>query len=86
MSAWRRDEDHLTRSLEFASFMQAIEFVNQVARTAEEIDHHPDILISWRRVTLNLSSHDVGGVTNRDFTLAARIDDLIPSSGGRVIS
>ena len=86
MSAWRRDEGHLTRSLEFASFMQAIEFVNQVARTAEEIDHHPDILISWRRVTLNLSSHDVGGVTNRDFTLAARIDDLIPASGGQVIS
>lgn len=86
MTEWRREGDHLTRCLEFASFMQAIEFVNQVARTAEEIDHHPDILISWRRVTLNLSSHDVGGVTNRDFTLAGKIDGLIIQYGGREIS
>lgn len=86
MTAWRREGDHLTRCLEFASFMQAIEFVNHVARTAEEIDHHPDILISWRRVTLNLSSHDVGGITNRDFTLAGKIDGLIIQNGGRVIS
>lgn len=86
MTAWSRDGDHLTRSFEFASFMQAIEFVNQVARTAEEIDHHPDILISYRRVTLNLSSHDTGGVTSRDLALASKIDALVPASGGRVIS
>ena len=86
MTAWTREAGHLTRSLEFESFMKAIDFVNQVARVAEEIDHHPDILISWRRVTLNLSSHDVGGITNRDFALAAKLDGLILEHGGREIS
>ena len=86
MTGWRREADHLTRCLEFATFMKAIEFVNEVAAVAEEIDHHPDILISWRRVTLNLSSHDVGGVTNRDLALAGRIDGLIIENGGREIS
>lgn len=83
MTMWRHEGDHLTRCLEFSSFMKAMEFVNQVARAAEEIDHHPDILISWRRVTLNLSSHDVGGITNRDFALAGKIDGLIIQGGGR---
>lgn len=86
MTVWRREGDHLSRCLEFSSFMQAMEFVNQVARASEEIDHHPDILISWRRVTLNLSSHDVGGVTNRDFALAGTIDGIIDQTGAQVIS
>lgn len=86
MTAWKRDGDHLTRSLEFPTFMQAIDFINQVARAAEEMDHHPDILISYRRVTLNLSSHDVGGVTSRDLALDAKIDLLITQSGARVTS
>jgi len=83
---WRREADHLTRTLEFDTFMKGIEFVNQVARVAEELDHHPDIVISFRRVTLNLSSHDAGGVTDRDFALSRKIDGVISEYGGRQIS
>ena len=83
---WKRESDHLTQKLEFDTFMKAIDFVNQVARTAEEMDHHPDILISFRRVTLNLSSHDAGGVTDRDIALSRKLDGIIIENGGRQIS
>ena len=74
--AWRREDDHIVRRFEFPSFMEGIEFVNRVARVASQIDHHPDIEISGRSVTMRLRSHDAGGITARDFILADRIDAL----------
>jgi 4a-hydroxytetrahydrobiopterin dehydratase len=58
----------------FADFKGSMLFVNRVAELAEAMDHHPDILISYRHVTLTLTSHDSGGLTDRDFRLAGRID------------
>ena len=78
---WRREDGCIVRRIEFPSFMEGVEFVNRVARVAEEIDHHPDIEIVWRRVTLTLHSHDAGGITARDFALADRIDAILAGAG-----
>ena len=68
----------LERELEFKDFMAAMEFVNQVAEIAEELNHHPDILLhSWNRVRVASWSHDVKGITDRDYALAGRINTLI---------
>jgi 4a-hydroxytetrahydrobiopterin dehydratase len=56
--------------------------VNQVARLAEQNDHHPDMTISYRKVTFRLWSHDAGGVTERDLRLAAGIENLVSAEGG----
>ena len=56
-----------------------MEFVNQIAEAAEAVNHHPDILISYNKVTLSLVSHDSGGVTTRDIKMAARINELAPA-------
>lgn len=74
---WTHDGDALTRDYEFPDFKAAMWFVNRVADLAEERNHHPDILVhGWNRVRLTLSSHDAGGITERDHALAAAIDEL----------
>ena len=74
---WTRDGDALVRTESFPSFMDAITFVNRVAELAEKLDHHPDMTISYKKVTFRLSSHDAGGITERDLKLAGRIGDLL---------
>jgi 4a-hydroxytetrahydrobiopterin dehydratase len=66
----------LVRSWQFPSFRRALEFVNQVAALAEKHDHHPDVVLSYRVVRLELSTHSDGGLTERDFALAAEINAL----------
>ncbi len=73
---WERHGDMLVRSWQFPSFRRALEFVNQVAALAEKADHHPDIILSYRDVRLELSTHSDGGLTDRDFVLAAEINAL----------
>ncbi len=73
---WKRQRQVISRTLEFRDFPAAIRFVNAVARIAEKAWHHPDIDIRWNRVTLALTTHDAGGLTSRDFELAARLDAL----------
>ncbi len=73
---WDRHGDMLVRSWQFPSFRRALEFVNQVAALAEKSDHHPDIVLSYRKVRLELSTHSEGGLTERDFTFAAEINAL----------
>jgi 4a-hydroxytetrahydrobiopterin dehydratase len=65
----------LTRTIKFDDFKAALDFVNLVGDEAEQLDHHPDIDIRWNKVTLILSTHSAGGLTERDFTLAHRIND-----------
>lgn len=69
--------DKIERTFEFKNFKKAIEFVNNVARIAEEEGHHPDIFISWNKVTLTLWTHAINGLHDNDFILAAKIDELI---------
>lgn len=75
---WRREGDWLVRDLKFENFKRAMEFVNRVADEAEAMDHHPDILIhGWNKVRLSIMTHSIGGLTEKDFKLAGRINGLI---------
>jgi 4a-hydroxytetrahydrobiopterin dehydratase len=76
LTGWSRAGNEIRRIFEFDAFMPAIAFVNRVAEAAEAADHHPDIDIRFSKVTLALSTHSAGGLTRRDFDLAARIDGL----------
>ncbi|MEH1123606.1 4a-hydroxytetrahydrobiopterin dehydratase [Micromonospora sp. CPCC 206061] len=74
---WSGDDTTITRTVELQSFMDAIAVVDRVAVTAEEMDHHPDIDIRWRKLTFRCSTHSAGKVTERDFELARRIDEIV---------
>lgn len=73
---WETIPPCLRKRFEFTSFVQAIEFVNGLAAVAEQLQHHPDITIRYRRVTLDLTTHDAGAVTERDEELARAADAL----------
>ncbi|WP_027928510.1 4a-hydroxytetrahydrobiopterin dehydratase [Amycolatopsis benzoatilytica] len=74
---WRREGDNIVRTVELPSFPAAIEAVDRVAELAEAADHHPDIDIRWRTLTFRLSTHYLGGLTDRDFALARQIDEVL---------
>ena len=74
--AWHREGKEIIRVVERADFAGALAFVNEVGLLAEGANHHPDIDIRWNRVTLRLSTHSEGGITDKDLSLAAAIDDL----------
>ncbi len=74
--AWRREGDWLLRTVECPTFRAAIALVGRVADAAEEADHHPDIEINWRRVTFKLTTKASHGLTARDVSMAAMIDQL----------
>lgn len=74
---WRREGDAIVREWELEDFSRAMEFVNRVADAAEAANHHPDIHVhGWNKVRLELSTHSEGGLTQGDFDMAARIDEL----------
>jgi 4a-hydroxytetrahydrobiopterin dehydratase len=73
---WQIVNGELTRTLEFTDFRAALAFVNKVGELAEAADHHPDIDIRYNKVRLALVTHSAGGLTKKDFDLAARIDFL----------
>ncbi len=70
----------IARNLKFSDFAQAMAFVNRVAEVAEAEGHHPDLCVSWNRVKLELVTHAIGGLSENDFIMAAKINDL---EGGR---
>ena len=74
---WTLGEDVISRELRFENIREAMAFAERVVDRAEEQDHHPDIYISINYLTLVLSTHKVGGLTQSDFTLAAAIDRLL---------
>jgi 4a-hydroxytetrahydrobiopterin dehydratase len=73
---WIDSRDALERTFELPSFPEAIGFVNRVADLAEEANHHPDLAISYRKVTVRWTTHSAGGITERDHELAARTSEL----------
>jgi 4a-hydroxytetrahydrobiopterin dehydratase len=73
---WHSIGNAIERTFDRGDFSGSIHFVNAVAAAANAADHHPDLTVSWNRVTVTLSSHDAGGVTERDFALATAIDAL----------
>ncbi|HET8682201.1 MAG TPA: 4a-hydroxytetrahydrobiopterin dehydratase [Micromonosporaceae bacterium] len=74
---WTGDPSGIRRTVELSSFPTAVAVVVEVAKAAEEMDHHPDIDIRWRTLTFHCATHSAGGVTGRDVVLARRIDALI---------
>jgi 4a-hydroxytetrahydrobiopterin dehydratase len=75
-SAWELKDGKIVKSFQFPSFVNGIEFVNKVAKVAEELNHHPIITINWKTVKLSLKSFDVDAITNRDINLATKIEEL----------
>jgi len=73
---WRLEDGQIVRTLTFPTFMQAIDFVKAAAALAETANHHPDIDIRYTRVRLALITHDAGGITHNDITMAAKLDEL----------
>lgn len=80
---WGSDDDvgSISRMWQFRDFAQSMNFVNAVAKLAEEHNHHPEILISYDSVTLVLRTHSVGGLTEKDFLLGEKIDQLPEAAG-----
>ncbi len=75
-AGWKRSGGEITKTVTLSDFANAILYVGAVAHLAQTANHHPDIAISWNRVTLTLSTHSAGGLTDADFALAARISAL----------
>lgn len=73
---WTELNGELQRTYLLDDFEQAMAFVRRVAKAAEHHQHHPDILIRYNKVTLTLTTHDAGGITDKDFQLASEIDEL----------
>ncbi|MDG7013976.1 MAG: 4a-hydroxytetrahydrobiopterin dehydratase [Nitrososphaerota archaeon] len=74
LDGWKRDGSFITKTYEFEEFMDGIEFIREVARVAEEREHHPDIHLRYTKVTLALQTHSAGGVTALDLGLAGAIE------------
>jgi 4a-hydroxytetrahydrobiopterin dehydratase len=73
---WQTNSQQLTHTYEFENFIKAIDFVNLLVEPAERAGHHPDIAISYNKVTISLSTHDEGGITSKDFDLATKISNI----------
>ena len=71
---WKQQGRAIARTFQFKDFPAAIKFVNAVAKLAEKAWHHPDIDIRWNKVTLTMTTHDAGGLTEKDFSLADKFD------------
>ena len=73
-SEWTENNDSIQRTFQFEDFVRSMAFVNTVADHAEQVQHHPDILVRWNKVTLTLSTHDASGLTDKDFEFASFAD------------
>ncbi|MGK7949445.1 MAG: 4a-hydroxytetrahydrobiopterin dehydratase [Xenococcaceae cyanobacterium] len=73
---WKTDGETIHRMFKFQDFVAAIDFVNKLVEPAEKAGHHPDIAISYNKVTIELTTHDAGGITQKDFDLAKTISEL----------
>lgn len=73
---WQQKQQNIVRIFKFKNFVEAISFVNQLVEPAETAGHHPDITIEYNQVTISLTTHDAGGLTQMDFDLAQTISDL----------
>ena len=76
LGGWHRDGDSIVREFDRGDFVGSVRFVESLVEPAEEMNHHPDVEISWSTVRVRLSTHSEGGLTDADFALARRIDAL----------
>jgi len=76
LSGWERSGEAIEKSFERGDFVGSVHFVSELVEPAEEMNHHPDLAVSWGTVTVTISTHSEGGLTAADFELAAKIDAL----------
>ncbi len=76
LPGWTIENQQLRRTYQFKDFVEAIDFVNRLVEPAETAGHHPDIAISYNKVSISLTTHDAGGLTQKDFDLAKIISQL----------
>ncbi|NEP01739.1 MAG: 4a-hydroxytetrahydrobiopterin dehydratase [Symploca sp. SIO2E9] len=76
LSGWTTNGKQLSRTFQFKNFVEAIDFVNRLVEPSQTAQHHPDIFISYNKVTISLTTHDAGGLTQQDFALAKKISQL----------
>ena len=76
LKGWQRQGDNIIKEWQFTDFVSAMGFIQQVALLAEKHNHHPELINVYNRVKLSFSTHDAGGLTEKDFRLAALIEDL----------
>jgi 4a-hydroxytetrahydrobiopterin dehydratase len=76
LEGWEREGDAITKGFSNGDFAGSVEFVKRVAGPAEEMNHHPDLELSWDTVKVSITNHSAGGLTEADFELAKRIDGL----------
>jgi 4a-hydroxytetrahydrobiopterin dehydratase len=76
LEGWERDGEEIRKTFDRGDFVGSVEFVKALVEPAEEMGHHPDLSISWSKVEVTITTHSEGGLTENDFELAARIDDL----------
>ena len=76
LKGWKIEGVNLKRRFDFSNFAEALDFVNRVGAIAEELDHHPDILFGWGYAEFSITTHDTGGLTENDFALAQKIDEI----------
>ncbi len=78
LTGWSFDNDAIQKQFQFKDFIEALSFVNTVGLESEKMDHHPDILMfAWNKVKITISTHSDGGVTEKDFQLAQKIEDRV---------
>tara|TARA_E500000075_G_scaffold58655_1_gene52833 strand:- start:463 stop:696 length:234 start_codon:yes stop_codon:yes gene_type:complete len=73
---WNEIDKTISKTFEFSSYLDGIDFVNEVANLSEQENHHPDITVGYCKVTISLTTHDAGSLTEKDYKLAKLIDDL----------
>lgn len=76
LSGWEQEGKTIQQTFTFKGFVEAINFVNQLVDPAESAGHHPDLEISYNKVKVSMTSHDAGGLTQRDFDMAKKISEL----------
>ena len=76
MEGWTRDGDAITKTYTFGAYLDGIAFVNATAEAAEAADHHPDMAVGYKRVSVTLSTHSSGGISQKDLDLAAALESL----------
>jgi 4a-hydroxytetrahydrobiopterin dehydratase len=80
LEGWERDGDAIRRAFKLDDFKGSVDFVNRLTLEAEDMNHHPDLAISWNEVTVTITTHSEGGLTANDFELARRIATLAPAA------
>ena len=76
LEGWARRGDAIVKEFKLDDFKGSVDFINRLTPLAEEMNHHPDLAISWNKVEVSLSTHSEGGLTENDFELASKIDEV----------